>query len=89
MLICVINEVSEDVLSDGIAWLRIHNAPESQVFDLWLKTAKVRLSYIRRSSEHTIPDIVLQWPRYRDENGYILVSYYTILRSLYLPGIIV
>lgn len=81
----VIYTVPDDVLNDAIAWLRIHNAPDSQVFDLWLKTAKTRLSYIRRSNEHTIQDIVLQWPRYRDENGFVLVRYCTIFSLLNLP----
>jgi hypothetical protein len=42
--------------------------------ELWKKTAKSRLSYIHLEDQILVNDIILEWPRYADEDGYVLVS---------------
>jgi hypothetical protein len=53
-------------------WLKTNSIPESKVLHLWRKTAKARLSFIH-CDKPVVNDILKEWPRYSDDQGYMLV----------------
>lgn len=60
-------------LSDELAhaeewqfWLRTHTGPDSRVMELWKKTVASRLTYIHSENAPSLNDILLAWPRYKD-----------------------
>lgn len=67
----------ETAVEEMVNWLQIHQQPQSKLISFWRKTAKKRLTFIH-NTEPT-PDmntILQQWPRYKDPEGFLLVSAY-------------
>jgi hypothetical protein len=68
---------SEAAVEQMVAWLQIHQQPQSKLLEYWRKTAKKRLTYIHGSDPAPNMDAILrQWPRYKDREGFLLVSAY-------------
>jgi hypothetical protein len=66
---------SENDVTEWCQWLKVNSDPMGRVIELWLKTAKSRLSFIHLHQPlPTLNDIISEWPRYTDEKGYVLVS---------------
>jgi len=56
------------------SWLQLHQQPQSKMMDYWRRTAKRRLSMIHSPSVPSLENILQQWPRYKDKDGFLLAS---------------
>ncbi|KAJ8017450.1 hypothetical protein HOLleu_45135 [Holothuria leucospilota] len=63
-------ELQEADLAAMVTWLKFHTTPQHQVQEMMEKTAKYRLSKIRRA-EHSISSILEEYPRILDTDGMI------------------
>lgn len=65
---------SEAAIGEMINWLQIHQQPQTKLIALWKKTAKKRITFIHGDSSPDLVKILQEWPRYKDKEGFILVS---------------
>ncbi len=61
-------------MEEAISWLKTYDQPSEKVGTLWELTAKKRLAFIHSSENPAVATVVQQWPRYKDPNGYLLVT---------------
>ena len=62
--------------NEKIYWLRNHREPQARLLEYWRATAKARLCFIHGSTNPSVAEILTKWPRYGDETGYSLVSFF-------------
>jgi len=55
-------------------WLQMYQQPHSKLLDYWKRTAKKRLQHIHGAECPSLNSVLQQWPRFKDKDGYILVS---------------
>ena len=63
--------------SEWTAWLHTYSNPATKVHKYWQNTYKVHLQFIHRRTEHTLGDILLQWPHYKEQEVHLLVKFFS------------
>lgn len=69
---------------DMISWLQVHHQPQAKLLDLWKRTAKGRLAFIHGQASPSLDTIWQQWPRYKDKDGFILVTGFVAIHVLHI-----
>ncbi|XP_062717187.1 uncharacterized protein LOC134292223 [Aedes albopictus] len=55
-------------------WLRNNYAPGDQVLSQWKQSVQLRLRSIQLDKDKNKSTVLSEWPRYQDEDGYLLVD---------------
>ncbi|KXJ78779.1 hypothetical protein RP20_CCG002988 [Aedes albopictus] len=61
-------------LDSSKSWLRNNRAPGDQVLKQWNHTVLLRLRSIQHDKDKNKSTVFSEWPRYLDEDGYLLVN---------------
>jgi len=72
---------SDETYDEMRAWLQMYQQPQSKLLEYWQRTAKRRLNVIHGPELPDFSSVLVQWPRYKDKDGHILVSALTVTHS--------
>jgi hypothetical protein len=71
---CFCNCVIGEGVDEAVNFLKAYDKPKDKVILLWQLTAKRRLGFINGKEKPEVSRVIQCWPRYRDPDGYLLVS---------------
>jgi hypothetical protein len=75
LMLFIYSTEDKEVVQEAISWLKLYQQPESKLVDYWKKTFHARMSFINSTDKQvTLPMILDEWPRYKDNRGHVLVS---------------
>ncbi|XP_021703565.1 uncharacterized protein LOC110677126 [Aedes aegypti] len=69
-----ISETEIRHMESNKVWLRNNCAPGEQVLSRWKQSVQLRLRSIQHDKDKNKPTVLSEWPRYLDEDGYLLVD---------------
>jgi len=72
-----LTDISQEKFEQHKMWLKHSSDPWTKVLELWTKTHAGRKQQIRKNGNQSVSQIFRDWPRYKDEHGYTLVSLLT------------
>ncbi|XP_021707114.1 uncharacterized protein LOC110678464 [Aedes aegypti] len=69
-----ISETEIRHMESNKVWLRNNCAPGEQVLSRWKQSVQLRLRSIQHDKDKNKSTVLSEWPRYLDEDGYLLVD---------------